>query len=140
MPRNKISVKSNKLFTNAPVRSPRQSQSGLLLINGIASPDSLVAELGQMRGIAEIREIDTDYPLVSRKYQSDATVVTTGEVSFGAGMFTVIAGPCVVEGKAMIEETARFLSSLGVKVLRGGSYKARTSPYSFLGYRRTSVA
>lgn len=77
------------------------------------------------------RVADGGYPLVARG--SEDTVVRVGDVSFEEGKFTLIAGPCVVEGREMIEETARFLSNLGVKILRGGTYKARTSPYSFQG-------
>ncbi|WP_456394373.1 3-deoxy-7-phosphoheptulonate synthase [Thermococcus sp.] len=68
----------------------------------------------------------------SREYKAK-TVVKVDGVKFGEG-FTIIAGPCSVETEEQIMKTAEFLSGLGVKVLRGGTFKPRTSPYSFQGY------
>lgn len=53
--------------------------------------------------------------------------------------FTWIAGPCAVESRGMIQETAHFLSSLGIPFLRGGCFKARSSPYYFQGYAQTAL-
>lgn len=55
------------------------------------------------------------------------------EICIGDGSFTIIAGPCAIENYEQMEEIARFLKGLGVKILRGGAYKPRTSPKSFQG-------
>lgn len=55
------------------------------------------------------------------------------EIYIGDGSFTIIAGPCAIENYEQMEEIARFLKGLGVKILRGGAYKPRTSPKSFQG-------
>ena len=68
----------------------------------------------------------------SKEYKRK-TIVKVGDVKFGEG-FTVIAGPCSVESEEQIMKTAEFLSEIGVKVLRGGTFKPRTSPYSFQGH------
>ena len=68
----------------------------------------------------------------SKEYKAK-TVIKVGEVKFGEG-FIVIAGPCSIESEEQIMKTAGFLSELGVKVLRGGAFKPRTSPYSFQGH------
>ncbi len=68
----------------------------------------------------------------SKEYRTK-TVVRIDGVRFGEG-FIVIAGPCSVESEEQIMKTAEFLSELGVKVLRGGAFKPRTSPYSFQGH------
>lgn len=63
----------------------------------------------------------------------DRKIVKVGNVAFGDGSFTVIAGPCAVEGREMLLKTARHVSINGASMLRGGAFKPRTSPYSFQG-------
>ncbi|CAG0926509.1 partial Protein AroA(G), partial [Planctomycetaceae bacterium] len=62
------------------------------------------------------------------------TVVTVGEARIGAGLFEVIAGPCSVESEAQIEAAADFCRGLGVRIMRGGCFKPRTSPHNFQGH------
>ena len=69
---------------------------------------------------------------ISRDYRA-RTVVDVNGIRFGED-FVIIAGPCSIESEEQIMKTAEFLSSLGVRVLRGGAYKPRTSPYSFQGF------
>jgi len=70
--------------------------------------------------------------LYSRRHKPEPTRVRVGEVVFGEKPL-LIAGPCSIESEEQMMETARFLSSKGVKVLRGGAFKPRTSPYGFQG-------
>jgi 3-deoxy-7-phosphoheptulonate synthase/chorismate mutase len=70
--------------------------------------------------------------LYSRKVKADDTTVRVGEVVFGQGK-TLIAGPCSIESEEQMFSTAKYLAGKGVKVLRGGAYKPRTSPYGFQG-------
>jgi 3-deoxy-7-phosphoheptulonate synthase len=77
---------------------------------------------------------DSDIQLASRGYLPEKRVVKAGNISFGLPASTVMmAGPCSVESEKQIEESAGLLLELGVKVLRAGAYKPRTSPYSFQG-------
>jgi len=72
--------------------------------------------------------------LVSRKVKATDTVLTVGNVRVGGDAAPVlIAGPCSIESEDQMEATAAFLSARGVKILRGGAYKPRTSPYGFQG-------
>ncbi len=83
-------------------------------------------------GVANIIKISKPYYLVT-KDMKEKTVVDIGDgIKIGEG-FSLISGPCSVESKDSIDTTASFLSGLGVKILRGGTYKLRTSPYSFQG-------
>ena len=86
-------------------------------------------------GIRDIIHISKRLKLVYRENNGGAdTVVDLGDnVIFGENSAQIIAGPCSVESKDMIMETADFLSSRGIKLLRGGAFKPRTSPYSFQG-------
>ncbi|MBM7559301.1 3-deoxy-7-phosphoheptulonate synthase [Marinitoga litoralis] len=73
-----------------------------------------------------------DIKIVSRK-SIENTIIDLGNTKIGEGYFTIIAGPCSVEDKNIIEETAHFLHELGINIMRGGVFKPRTSPYSFQG-------
>lgn len=72
------------------------------------------------------------YTLASKARRNE-TIVRAGPAAIGGGSFTMIAGPCAVESRRQIEETARFVAGCGAQMLRGGAYKPRTSPYAFQG-------
>ncbi len=74
-----------------------------------------------------------EYKLVSKNNKQSKIIDIGDGVKIGANQFLFIAGPCAVENRKQIEIIAKFLSDLGVKVLRGGAFKPRTSPYSFQG-------
>jgi len=95
-----------------------------------AVDDSAVRALS---GIKEIIHVTKPYKLASRDFHPGDTVVHIAQNSFGDDSFPIIAGPCSVESEEQMEESAKFLSSRGIKLLRGGAYKPRTSPYAFQG-------
>ena len=73
------------------------------------------------------------YRLTYRGARPERTVVQVGDVRFGEGTLVVMAGPCAVEDRAMLLQTARAVRLAGARVLRGGAFKPRTSPYDFQG-------
>src|SRR5207237_6399534 len=77
------------------------------------------------------------YKLASREFAVDRTVVRVGgrdgAATFGGSTITVIAGPCSVESRGMLVETAHAVRAAGATMLRGGAFKPRTSPYAFQG-------
>lgn len=73
------------------------------------------------------------YRLAARRDPEQRTIVRVGDVAFGAGEPITIAGPCAVETHAQMLESARAVLAAGGRVLRGGAFKPRTSPYSFRG-------
>ena len=73
------------------------------------------------------------YKLASREIRKEPTVVRVGNARFGGGHFGVIAGPCSVESEKQIIETAIRVKKAGARMLRGGAFKPRTSPYAFQG-------
>ncbi|CAN5124106.1 3-deoxy-7-phosphoheptulonate synthase [soil metagenome] len=83
-------------------------------------------------GVEEAIRVTKPFKLASREMKRDDTTVTA-KATFGPGAFGVVAGPCSVENEAMIFQTAEFLLGQGVKLLRAGAFKPRTSPYSFQG-------
>ncbi len=84
-------------------------------------------------GVAEAIRVTKPYKLASREMHRDDTVIPLTKAEFGPKSFTVVAGPCSVESEKLIFETAEFLLSRGVRLLRAGAFKPRTSPYSFQG-------
>ncbi len=92
-----------------------------------------------MSGVEEVIQVSRPYKLVSRELKQEDTVVKVGNDGIGGKELAVIAGPCSVESRAQILETASMLSELGVKFLRGGAYKPRTSPYSFQGLKEDGL-
>jgi 3-deoxy-7-phosphoheptulonate synthase len=86
-----------------------------------------------LSAVQEIVQITKPFKLGSREFQPQDTVVDVAGVPVGGEEVVVMAGPCSVEGEEMLLETARFVASQGARILRGGAFKPRTSPYSFQG-------
>jgi 3-deoxy-7-phosphoheptulonate synthase len=84
-------------------------------------------------GVEQAIRVTKPYKLASREMKRDDTTVRTPFGSFGPGAFAVVAGPCSVEDEGMILRTAEFLAANGVRLLRAGAFKPRTSPYAFQG-------
>lgn len=86
-----------------------------------------------MKSVIEVVRVSKKYKLVSRQMKKNDTVVKTKFGDIGGRELTIIAGPCSVESRDQIFRVAESLSKLGVKFLRGGAYKPRSSPYAFRG-------
>ena len=84
-------------------------------------------------GVEEIIRIVKPYKLASREFKSFDTTVKVKDVVIGGKEVIIMAGPCVVENEKQIFETARYVKAAGAKILRGGAFKPRSSPYSFQG-------
>lgn len=84
-------------------------------------------------GVEEIIRIMKPYKLASREFKDFDTIIKVKDITIGGKEVIVMAGPCVVENEQQIFETARYVKAAGAKILRGGAFKPRTSPYSFQG-------
>ncbi len=84
-------------------------------------------------GVEKVVPILKAYKLAGREFRDKDTVIRVGEVQIGAGEFTVMAGPCSVESEEQLMESGYVAKKAGAKILRGGAFKPRTSPYSFQG-------
>jgi 3-deoxy-7-phosphoheptulonate synthase len=73
------------------------------------------------------------FDLVARTENQPGSVVQVGDLEIGGGSFVVMAGPCAVESERQVLETAEAVAEAGARILRGGAYKPRSSPYSFQG-------
>ncbi|MDN6408511.1 MAG: 3-deoxy-7-phosphoheptulonate synthase, partial [Tetragenococcus halophilus] len=84
-------------------------------------------------GVDTTIRISNTYKLTSREFHPQDTVVDVDGVKIGDGSFITMAGPCSVEGLDQIRQTAQIAKAGGAKILRGGAFKPRTSPYAFQG-------
>jgi 3-deoxy-7-phosphoheptulonate synthase len=84
-------------------------------------------------GVEEIIPIEQEYRLASSRWKQERTIIDVRGARIGGDEICVIAGPCAIESEEQIFQTAENLHRLGVKFIRGGAYKPRTSPYSFQG-------
>ncbi len=101
---------------------------------------ALAPQIETMPGVAMIRSETPPYPQVSREHRMGNTIVDVGRVSIGGTEVVVIAGPCSVESADQIATIARGVAGAGARMLRGGAFKPRTSPYSFQGLGAEGLA
>src|SRR5438094_626518 len=116
-------------------RGEERTLVGVIGGNAYAYKDAF-SHLG---GIQEIIPITKPFKLASREFRRADTVVDVGGVKIGGDEVVVMAGPCSVEGEEMLLETARHVASQGARMLRGGAFKPRTSPYSFQGLGESAL-
>lgn len=93
--------------------------------------NSLNAE--SLDGVEKVMPVVTPYKLASREFHPEDTVIRIGDVTIGGNELQVMAGPCAVESREQMLEVAELVKASGAKILRGGAFKPRTSPYSFAG-------
>src|SRR6187549_3323150 len=86
-----------------------------------------------MAGVHEVVRITQPYKLASRTFQQEDTIITIGDLRIGGDEVIVIAGPCSAESEEQVHATAAAVKRAGAKILRGGAFKPRSSPYSFQG-------
>ncbi len=91
------------------------------------------AQFETMPGVADAIRVSQPFKLVSREVKEEDTVIDVGGVPLGGNALAVMAGPCSVESREQILETAHAVKAAGAKFLRGGAFKPRTSPYEFQG-------
>jgi 3-deoxy-7-phosphoheptulonate synthase len=119
----KLGYKSNEVTT----------QHGNYLV-GIGKKEIDIRQLGHLPGIQDIHRVSDDYKLVSRKWKVDHSQIDLGDgVVIGNGAVAIMAGPCSIETEAQVDATINHLVKNGVRIMRGGVFKPRSSPYAFRG-------
>lgn len=111
-------------------------------IVGVIGDKTILAAVAidAMPGVERSVAISKSYKLVSREFHPQSSVINVSGVKIGDGEdFVVMAGPCAVESREQILETAEIAKQGGAKFLRGGAYKPRTSPYSFQGLEEVGL-
>ena len=112
-------------------RSSGALRTVLGAVGGSRQFDTALLEV--LDGVQEVHRITEPYKLASRSFKIDNTVITIGDVRIGGDEVIVMAGPCSAESEEQVESSAAAVKRAGAKVLRGGAFKPRSSPYSFQG-------
>jgi 3-deoxy-7-phosphoheptulonate synthase len=125
---------SGKGFTVREIVGEEETIFGAV---GLVRIDKREVEL--LPGVDQVIPITKPYKLASREFKKDDSVVKIGPVKIGPLRLAVIAGPCAVENREQIMESARIVHASGGVLLRGGAFKPRTSPYAFQGLGEEGV-
>jgi 3-deoxy-7-phosphoheptulonate synthase len=110
---------------------PGATRTAIGITGNIGAVDPRTLEV--LPGVMELIRVTKPFKLASREMHREDTFVRPPQTVIGPGTFTIIAGPCSVENEPMIQKTAEFLVEQGVKLMRAGAFKPRTSPYAFQG-------
>jgi len=111
------------------------SRGEMRVVIGVIGPEDKIREkpLGAFPGVESVTPVLKPYKLVAYEFRGRHSHVQIGNVVVGGREFVVMAGPCSVESESQITTIAKEVSKAGARVLRGGAFKPRTSPYSFQG-------
>jgi 3-deoxy-7-phosphoheptulonate synthase len=120
---------ANKGWATTAVRT----QSGSYLV-GIGQKEFDIRLVGRLAGVKDVHRVTDAYKLVARSWKVHPTAIDLGDgVVIREGMHTIMAGPCSIESEKQVQKTVDFLVANDVRVMRGGAFKPRSSPYSFRG-------
>jgi 3-deoxy-7-phosphoheptulonate synthase len=109
----------------------------VVAVVGVAKLDHKAFEM--LPGVAQVMRVGKPYKLASREVKPENTMIDLDGLIIGGSQVVVMAGPCAVESREMVLETAQKLSQMGVTILRGGAFKPRTNPYSFQGLKEEGL-
>ena len=111
------------------------SEGRFVTIIGVVGDKKLLQDvpLEAMSGVEKVVAITSGYKLASRQFKPENSVIDVDGVQIGGNKLVVMAGPCAVESREQLLESAAIVKQAGATFLRGGAYKPRTSPYSFQG-------
>lgn len=117
------------------------SEGAERLIIGVIGDKSRLTpgSLEVLTGVEKIVPIMESYKLASRQFRPEGTSFNVKDLTIGGKELVMMAGPCAVESEEQVEAVASKMAACGVKVLRGGAYKPRTSPYAFQGLEKEGL-
>jgi 3-deoxy-7-phosphoheptulonate synthase len=130
-------VEAIRRMNLTPHPMPGATRTAIGITGNVSAVDPRTLEV--LPGVMELIRVTKPYKLASREMHEADTSIQLPQTCIGPGTFTLIAGPCSVENEDMILRTAEFLQSHGIRLLRAGAYKPRTSPYAFQGMGREGV-
>ena len=130
-----LGVKSHILAEGMTPFDHQGAERVVIAVVGEVGPRKaeLMSKLSALAGVESITAISRPFKLTSRDFKPEDTVIHVGDAVIGDGSLTVMAGPCSVESREQLFETADGVAAAGATILRGGAFKPRTSPYSFQG-------
>ena len=90
--------------------------------------------------VDKVVPVTESYKLANKKFHPEPSKVKVGDITIGADTLVIMSGPCAVESKEQLLDTAHAIKKAGAHILRGGAYKPRTSPYAFQGLEEEGLA
>jgi 3-deoxy-7-phosphoheptulonate synthase len=133
--KNEISAVTERIkelgFTPHEIPGVQRVAIGITGNKAKVSPDNFLV----LPGVVDVISVSKPFKLVGRDFKPENTIVDVGGVKFGGNEIQVIAGPCSVESRSQILEIAEMIKESGAKLLRGGAFKPRSSPYAFQGLK-----
>jgi 3-deoxy-7-phosphoheptulonate synthase len=124
-------VETIRSMNLTPHPMPGATRTAIGITGNVGAVDPRTLEV--LPGVMDLIRVTKPYKLTSREMHPEDTYVRLPQTVVGPGTFTLIAGPCSVENEEMILRTAEFLVGRGVRLMRAGAFKPRSSPYSFQG-------
>jgi 3-deoxy-7-phosphoheptulonate synthase len=111
------------------------SRGAVRVVIGVIGPEDVIREkpIAAIPGVETVTPVLKPYKLVAHEFRGTASLVRIGDVGIGGKEVVFISGPCSVESREQITSIARDVKKAGAKILRGGAFKPRTSPYTFQG-------
>lgn len=138
--RNQLLVLLGRILgSQRPINPTRIAGREVIALDGVQVDEQARTLLRQQRAVESLTPLKSAYKLVSRTFLSEGSSIVVGDVLGGSTVTissaapVIIAGPCAVENREQLLETARAVKAAGAQVLRGGAFKPRTSPYQFQG-------
>ncbi|MDO8550546.1 MAG: 3-deoxy-7-phosphoheptulonate synthase [Ignavibacteria bacterium] len=121
--------------------TPHEIPGSVKLAIGITGPSNKLSEddFLRMDSVDEVVRVSKPYKIVSREMKPDDTIIKLNNATVGGENLMIIAGPCSVESRQQIFDIAGELKEMGIKFLRAGAYKPRSSPYSFQGLKEKGL-
>lgn len=122
-----------EIVENCGLETHLSKGDDISIIGVIGDKSKLSESIKILDGVDKLVSVSESYKLANIKFQQTPTVIDIGGLKIGGDNFVIMSGPCAVESKEQIFETAYAVKAGGAQILRGGAYKPRTSPYSFQG-------
>lgn len=130
-----VKLLNDKGFITEIVRGTEKT-----IVGAVGDKSRLIdISIESLEGVEKVIPILAPYKLASREFKPHDTVVTVGDVTIGGPEVVVMAGPCAVESKEQLLESADIVKKAGARILRGGAFKPRSSPYSFQGLEKQGL-
>mgnify|MGYP004459998223 CR=1 FL=1 len=123
----------NNFLAKKGLKTHISDDNNKIVIRVLGTNSLDTSELELFEGVSEAIKISSRFLKTTRTYKSEDTIVDVNGVKFGLDNVGLIAGPCAVESYEQLDTIASALSDIGIKILRGGTFKPRTSPYAFQG-------
>lgn len=117
----------------------RGEERTIIGLVGVTQEQKQNLNVESLDGVEKIMPVVTPYKLASREFHPEDTVIKIGDLTIGGNELQVMAGPCAVESREQMLEVAEIVKASGARILRGGAFKPRTSPYSFAGLEEVGL-